>query len=163
MNRIHDRYEAPNFYITGDFNLGFLQDWNNDLIQEFRDSVIRREGQIIGEEKFQAQALINICDKWNLIQSVTVPTRDNNILDLILVNSEVMIKDIEMIVNSKLSDHNLIVTRVNMTDVNKEEAMKKNFCDTAIPEYNLDEASDEEWECALDWLLNKDLETVDES
>ena len=50
-----------------------------------------------------------------------------------------------------------------MTDVNKEEAMKKNFCGTAIAEYNLDEASDEELECALDWLLNKDLETVDES
>ena len=35
MSRIHDNYDSPNLYITGDFNLGFLQDWNNDLIQEF--------------------------------------------------------------------------------------------------------------------------------
>ena len=136
MSRIQDNYVAPNFYITGDFNLGFLQDLNDDLIQKFRDSIIRRV-ESIREDKFQAQALLNMCDKWNLIQSVRVPTREDNILDLILVNSDEMVKDIEMIVNSKFSDHNLIISGINMCEVNKEDSAKKSFCDTAIPEYNI--------------------------
>ena len=65
--------------------------------------------------------------------------------------------------NSKFSDHNLIISGVNMWEVNKEDSAKKNFCDTAIPEYNIEEASDELWDSALDWLMNKDLDEVDEA
>ena len=57
LNKIQNNYVAPNFYITGDFNLKFLQDWNEDLIQEFRDTVFRRGGESISEDKFQAQSL----------------------------------------------------------------------------------------------------------
>ena len=95
------------------------------MIQEFRDTVIRRGGESLSEDKFQAQVLLNMCDTWNLIQFVRVPTRENNILDLILVNSSEMIRDIEVIVNSKFSDHNLLIAGVNMCDVNKEDSVKK--------------------------------------
>ena len=74
-----------------------------------------------------------------------------------------MIRDIEVIVNSKFSDHNLLIAGVNMCDVNKEDSVKKNFCSTDIPEYNLEKASDEDWDKALEWLQNKDLSEVDES
>ena len=35
LNKIQNNYVAPNFYITGDFNLKFLQDWNQELIDKF--------------------------------------------------------------------------------------------------------------------------------
>ena len=62
MERIQDKYVAPNFYITGDFNLKFLEDWSDDLLQGFRDTIIRREGETISEDEFQAQILLNMCD-----------------------------------------------------------------------------------------------------
>ena len=163
MERIQDKYVAPNFYITGDFNLNFLEDWSDDLLQGFRDTIVRREGEVISEDKFQAQNLLNMCDKWNLSQSVRVPTREDNILDLILVNSPELIKDIETVVNSKLSDHNLIIAGVNMSDEKAENAAKKNFCDTEIPQHNLEDASEEDWQDALDWLMNQDLDNLNES
>ena len=96
-------------------------------------------------------------------QSVRVPTREDNILDLILVNSPELIKDIETVVNSKLSDHNLIIAGVNMSDEKAENAAKKNFCDTEIPQHNLEDASEEDWQDALDWLMNQDLDNLNES
>ena len=70
-----------------------------------------------------------MCDKWNLSQSVRVPTREDSILDLILVNSLELVRDIETVINSKLSDHNLIISTVNMSDDKVEDSAKKNFCD----------------------------------
>ena len=134
---IQDKYVAPNFYIKGDFNLKFLEDWSDDLLQKFRDTIIRREGELISEDKFQAQIWLNMCDKWNLSQSMRVPTRDNSILDLILVNSLEIVRDIEIVINSKLSDHNLIISTVNMSDDKVKYSVKKNFCDTDIPEHNI--------------------------
>ena len=121
-----------------------------------------RKGEIIREEKFQAQTLLNMCDKWNLSQSVRVPTREDSILDLIFVNSLDLVRDIKIVINSKLSDHNLIISTVSISDDKVEDTVKKNYCDTKIPEHNIEEASEETWEEALDWLSDKDLDDMTE-
>ena len=77
LKSVTESYDAPNIYITGDFNLKFLEDWNHELIQSYSDSVVCRlsEDAVIANDKLQAQELIIFSESWNLIQTVKEPTR----------------------------------------------------------------------------------------
>ena len=79
-------------------------------------------------------------------------------MDLIFVNNAEYISNIDMCVNSKFSDHNLIFSTVNMDEVKDDNDTKKNFCQTNIPLYNLD--SEEGWATAIEWFNDKNLENV---
>ena len=68
---------------------------------------------------------------------IVTPTREDNILDYVMVNKEDFIKDIEIIVNSFLSDHNTIITQVDFDSISTKEDKKVNYCETMIPEYDL--------------------------
>ena len=107
LSVIFESYESPIMYMTGDFNLKFLGDWNTEVIQSYSDMVINRqsENMIVAEEKIQAQNLIAFSEKWNLYQCVKEPTRESNILDLIFINSEDFISNIKYLINTKFSDH----------------------------------------------------------
>ena len=89
LNIIISSYDTPIVYITGEFNLEFLEDWINDLIQLYCDSVVCRlsEDEVVANNKIQAQELIQFTEKWNLTQFVKEPTHLDNILDLIFVNN----------------------------------------------------------------------------
>ena len=60
LKSVTESYNAPNIYITGDYNLKFLEDWNHELIQSYSDTVVCRlsEDAVIADEKLQAQELI---------------------------------------------------------------------------------------------------------
>ena len=156
-------YESPNIYITVDFNLKFLEDWNLEIIQSYIDLVVNRvsENLSVADDKIQAQNLIAFTEKWNLTQCVKEPTRESNILDLIFVNSDDMITNIEYIVNSRFSDHSLLVSRVKMDNINERDVEKKSFCDSDIPLYNLHDNCEDRWVKANDWLSNCELNDIE--
>ena len=55
------------------------------------------ENMTVADDKFQAQNLIAFTEKWNLYQCVKEPTREDNILDLIFVNSDEFLSNIKYI------------------------------------------------------------------
>ena len=71
--------------------------------------------------------------------------KKNNILDLIFTNNDDLIINCRQIINSKLSDHNTILAKLSygLEELRKKE--KVNFSASNIPEYNLNEAYNEDW------------------
>ena len=134
--------EKVKIFMTGDFNLGFLKDWNHDVINKIYEETSMRssEDKIVSDDKHQAVNLIEFCEKWCLVQKVNENTRSNRILDLVFTNSDDLIDDINHIKNEKMSDHDsLVITMSGINDINdKKIEDKKNFCTTKIPEYNTD-------------------------
>ena len=54
-----------------------------------------------------------------------------------------------------MSDHKFVVSILTKEAEAHEEASRKNFCSTVIPEYNLKAASPEEWKDARNTFLRK--------
>ena len=96
--------------VTGDFNLGFLENWSHSAINDFVQKASERLENIskIAENKIQALELIEFCEKWCLFQQIEEYTRQNRILDLFLLNSDIVTK-IEYISHKNLSDHETMV------------------------------------------------------
>ena len=65
---------------------------------------------------------------------------------------------IDMIVNSKFSDHNLMISEVNIDNVIDDSENMRNFCKTNIPLYDLN--CDTDLDTALEWISNKNLEEI---
>ena len=87
-------------YITGDFNLPNI-DWETLNI-----------GSELGVNgTLSAQALLDFMSGNFLTQVVDKPTRDNNILDLVLTNVPNYVADIES-TETRLSDHNLVCAQL---------------------------------------------------
>ena len=62
-------------------------------------------------EKEQGRALLDWAEKNFMEQKVVTATRKDNILDLVFTNTEDFVTSYEMIVNSRLSDHNTLKQR----------------------------------------------------
>ena len=91
---------SPDVYITGDFNLPNI-DWETLNISN--------ELGINGT--LSAQALLDLMSYNFLSQVVDKPTRNNNILDLILTNRSQYVADIESTI-TRLSDHNIVCAQL---------------------------------------------------
>lgn len=126
MNAIRDILDTftpqPTLIITGDFNLPII-DWSLDLIKGGSSS-----------DRSQALHLQAFVQDFFLTQIITMPTRQNNILDLFFTNNEDIIYNYEVDITN-LSDHNLIkiftkinysVSQPNYSEVN---ALPINFSD----------------------------------
>ena len=83
-------------FITGDFNLPHV-DWETLEVRSGGSS----------ESNLSAQRLLNFMSTYLLSQMVNVPTRGNNILDLVLCNNNRLVLDV-MAEPTELSDHNMV-------------------------------------------------------
>ena len=99
--------------MTGDFNFPALN-WSTNTIS----------GGCL-DTKEQALALLEFISDHCLIQHIDVPTRGNNILDLILTNNEEIIHSIT-VTDTALSDHKLIIAKSNIYSKQSMEIPLKN-------------------------------------
>ena len=92
-------------FLCGDFNFPFIRWLNNDQTAAPGSYIINK-----GCTKAvtnQATRLLKLADEYFLTQIIDKPTRNQNILDLVFVNSLEYLKNIE-INKTVLSDHNVI-------------------------------------------------------
>ena len=83
-------------FITGDFNLPHI-DWES----------LRVLSGGTPESDLSAQCLLNFMSSYLLNQMVTVPTRGQNVLDLVLCNNSRLISDVKAL-PTDISDHNMV-------------------------------------------------------
>ena len=95
-------------------------------------------------------------DKWSLSQRVNENTRKDQILELILTESEDDIVNTEIINNIELSDNNLILTKMNNDTTEEEDVEKEHFYSTVIPHYKVESMSEDHIVKAKQFLNNID-------
>ena len=91
----------PTIILSGDLNFPLI---NWDLENIYGGAADMRT---------QAQALLEFANDFCLNQVINTPTRGNNILDIVMTNSEDVLHDIE-VNKSNLSDHNIITLTTNL-------------------------------------------------
>lgn len=110
-----------NVILIGDFNFRFLR-WsktNDQIIHNIKSGGTK-------DEQLQANALIDLTDKYYLNQCICEPTRINNVLDLIFINDTDLLTQISVEdVSKSFSDHNLIITNIANNENYKEPPFKK--------------------------------------
>ena len=131
---------VPSILVFGDFNFPNINWKCGSGI--FRSSSSSKSG----EERSQAEALINFAEDFFLDQLIRHPTRNNNILDLIFTNDHQLIRDYNIICNNQLSDHYIIKFGVTCTSKKTcSEKISKSFYETNLNEYDFYNASEELW------------------
>ena len=104
-----NKTRVPEMIIGGDFNLPSI---------EWGDEVKTRDPPSYGREI--NSRFIDVCDELGLTQVVRDPTRENNILDLMLVTSPDRCVDIQ--VNPGISDHDAVcLTFEGRVKINKKK------------------------------------------
>ena len=141
---------------VGDYNFPFIQ-WPSRRIYT-RDV----DPAQMASEKQQAQLLLDWADTNFLEQFVLTATRKDNILDLIFSNSNSLINSYSTIINSTFWDHNILKINLNYGYKNEEKSTRKNPYPNKIYEYDLMNASEEDWK-RYDTLLTKLSEDFDEN
>ena len=141
--------------LLGDFNLGGMKDWNPERIES-----LRRRGAKPAEthgKTFKMELrFLDFADSNFISQIVTEPTWEQNILDLIFTNSSRR-RDIEVVKNVNLSDHNSIRFRIVMDKVTKTNANEdKKLNTTDIRKYKIDDLNNEGWSKINTSLRNTD-------
>ena len=105
LSRLTHNSPLPNVILTGDFNLPDI-DWDEDDIKG--GYTIKSSHNYSTEIN---QLAIDLVEKHCLQQCVTEPTREKNILDLVLTTNENRVhKSDDM---DGMSDHQMIITTVN--------------------------------------------------
>ena len=109
-----------------------------------------------------SQALIIDRSNCHLENCITTPTRGENTLDLCFTNNHSIINFYRTIFNKSFSDHNTLEFDLNFSyNTEKKKEKKKNPYETKVPEYDTENADDEEWlrfQKALDKVdVDKDL------
>ena len=97
-------------FITGDFNFPQM-DWESLRILSGGTS----------ESNLTAQCLLNFMSTYLLNQMVTVPTRGQNILDLVLCNNDRLISDVQA-VPTDISDHDMVSVLLSFNPGNIDDA-----------------------------------------
>ena len=99
----------PTVIITGDFNFRSVK-WNRGTHGGCRWE--RTGAQMTRDERDQFSKLMELTDKYNLVQAIEEPTRERNTLDLVFTNDISIFTHIE-VTKSNLSDHNQIELSTN--------------------------------------------------
>ena len=113
----------------GDFNMPSIN-WAEES-KPNGESIEAISGEIL-QEHMEKQFLCNM---------IKSPTRGSNILDLIFTNSDDILSEIDNIVMSDMSDHNLIVGNVNYCFELSEQVTYENHYLTDLTKYNTDDAT----------------------
>ena len=107
INRILSEMETPEptVILTGDFNFPFIE-WKRSKVGACSWSM--KQGTYGTEdEKSQFHKMMEVMDKYHLVQAIEEPTRKENTLDLIFTNGIEIFKQVE-VNRTIMSDHNLI-------------------------------------------------------
>ena len=120
----------PVVIITGDFNFPFI-DWRRNDIGACSWK-IKSDTYGTQDEKMQFYKMMEVMDKYHLVQTIQEPTRKKNTLDLVFTNDISVFTQIE-VTRTIMSDHDLIEITTNIEEKenhlnNKEnmEAMEEN-------------------------------------
>ena len=137
--------------MAGDFNMKDVN-WNN-----------LNCGIINGLNGYQVNSLMKFMNHFFLQQLINIPTRESNILDLVLSNNTQLFTGHETVKNKQFSDHNSIISHLN---IRIGEHNISNDCsdiyDTEVPKYKLTK-DDEDWESFEDHLnMNKWSKLMDD-
>ena len=102
----------PTVLMTGDFNFPFVE-WNSNSLNSFNGCTYEYNANInvTGDDKEQFERLARLTSKYNLIQAIDAPTREENekqsTLDLVYTNNIDLFTEIG-IYKSCMSDHHTI-------------------------------------------------------
>ena len=105
--RLGDRLNTSNVIVAGDFNAPDLK-WNYPEPTNC---------------SLNSERLLEIIDEHGLTQLVKEPTRDDNILDLVLTNSVNIINNVKVIPG--ISDHDMVLFEVNLACRGKKPVRRK--------------------------------------
>ena len=128
-------------FITGDFNLPNV-DWESLEVLVGGTS----------ELNLSAQLLLNFMSTHLLTQMVNVPTRGNNILDLVLCNNDRLVTDVKA-ESTDLSDHNMVSVLLSFQPGVMEDAQATYLDQMNFRSLDFNRADFSE--------LNKDFEAID--
>ena len=94
---------------------------------------------------YQEELFVNFMFAQNLLNYVNKPTRNENMLDLILTNDYDMITQTDIEVNNGFSDHNTVMCKLNI-DYHEPEKCE-NIIDylTSVPKYEWRNGSVDQW------------------
>ena len=113
----------PTVIITGDFNFPFIEWTRNELnICSYKikpDCYEKTE-----EKKKQFHEMMEIMDKFSLVQAIQEPTRKENTLDLVFTNDISIFTQVE-VTSTIMSDHDIIEITTNLDDDGKNINNKK--------------------------------------
>ncbi|EDO46573.1 predicted protein [Nematostella vectensis] len=106
LNKITSSPCLPNVLVTGDFNLPDIS-WDcTDCENKYIVKANPQYGVLVN------QAFIDTIHEHSLSQGVTEPTRENNILDLVLTTNPDLISRTEVL--NGMSDHSIVLSTVNL-------------------------------------------------
>jgi hypothetical protein len=157
INRVRSLLQSneivnPTIMITGDFN--FRPDvviWN-----KVEDVVVPTIAPGVSQTKLAFQALMNLADEYFLSQTMHVPTRLENTLDLYFTNDPQSIICIDSIVPQHISDHNLICIQTSYT-TDTTEHITANSNAPQIAKFNYEKADEESFHKILKRILDPEL------
>ena len=139
-----------------------MKSWNKVERNTFMDNIEYREerGADISCDKKQASILCNFVQEQFMEQYIDSSTRGQNLLDLMFCNDSDLITYNLPIDNVIISDHTLCVlgTNFNITPISRK--VRSNIYSTEISNYNLMDATSNEWENLNNHLFNIDWEEV---
>ena len=138
---------TPTILISGDFNLGFLENWDSEKLEATKEAIQKRtnNGKAVADYKIQARMLIEFVEEHFLIQHISENTRKQSILDLVFSNDENLILRCSQLQHAKLSDHNTQVAILSY-DLKPQEVQEKiNFATTVVPNVDTEGADKEDW------------------
>ena len=139
--------QYPSIMGLGDFNFPDVS-WVPGMLPSTRSESV--EGR-------QLKRLIEFLREHLMYQVVNDPTRKKNILDLVLVNEEKIIRNYSQIVNVNISDHNTILLRMNCYPKKiKKQRQCKNYYTTNLHKLDMRRKNNED----LRW--NKFTKLMDE-
>ena len=138
---------TPTIFLSGDFNLGFLENWEAEQIEEIKGAVDTRkkEGKVVAAERAQAIMLVNFVEEHFLQQQIRESTRNEAILDLLFTSNKSLVLKCTQINNVNLTDHKTCIAQLSYDMNPQEKQEKKNFKTTKIPDYDTAGADEEDW------------------
>ena len=148
----HGKYN--NILISGDINFPKA---NWALI----NAGIPPESQSV--DGIQIRMLTDFMSQFFMTQSVEEATRNNNILDVIISNNSDMISNHKFVKNNKFSDHDTIISELNIMSNDIQVKTKKIITDTNIPKYDMNNASKKEWDTFSEHINANTWDKVSES
>ena len=147
----------PKVIISGDFNFPFIE-WKRSGIGAC--SWTMKQGTYASEdEKNQFYKLMEIADRYHLVQAIEEPTRKENTLDLIFTNEIDAFKQIE-VTGTFMSDHDVIEITTDIgwntgvnggeggVDMKEDDLRQLNFHSEKIPWSEIGQILNE-----LDWEI----------
>ena len=119
--------------------------WEEKEINWLREKATKKDAENRGSLLIQELGLLEFIEEHYLNQLVKGETRNDNTLDLVLTNSN-HCRNVEIIQNVKLSDHNTIRINYAIIRPNRKEGTVTNHYTTDIQKYKIEKLTESDWE-----------------